>query len=298
MKLISNKYFIRTFAILLLTSISSIISTCDLKQGCIMRKKFLTYITYQNKHGDPVPSKTTLNYKIIYVFLDKMIIYGSSKAADARIEPEEKTSKPEDEEKIERIINFGEIILDCDKNHNKLCHISEYNGLMEKPIFKEIKKGIINSPDIKCIVIPFFENGYKLVHEKMAFTCVSDSKQIQELIEFKNSVSRLIEAFQSNLSRDRFSSFNGLLRKQGNFVTFRSNKQIPVIGRLYGKAINLITNDEKATFLDSFSLYQLRASNAYFVKTLLKKKKIKDDWNSGFDTKPSDDCCLAFPGGN
>jgi hypothetical protein len=163
---LTNTKLLKPILLLILYTISSVISECDLKQGCLMRKKFLTYVTYQNKHGEPVPSKTILNNKIVYVFLDKLIIYGSAKAADARIEPEVAASKKEDEEKIERIINFGEIILDCGKTHNKLCHISEYNGLMDKPIFQEIKKGIMNSPDIKCLVIPFFENGYKLVHEK------------------------------------------------------------------------------------------------------------------------------------
>jgi hypothetical protein len=90
------------------------------------------------------------------------------------------------------------------------------------------------------------------------------------------------------------------MRKQGKFISYKNNKQVPVIARLYGKEIVLISNDEKATFITNFSLYQLRLmkKNTALVKDLIKKGLLKDDWSNSFDTKPTDDCCLGFPGGN
>jgi len=167
---------------------------------------------------------------------------------------------------------------------------------MQKPIFKVIQKAIVNSPDIKCLVIPFFENGYKMVHEKMVFVCANEMSQLFDLIHFKNSFSRIIENFQYIMSSDRYSSYNGLLRKQSKFITFVDDKPEPVIARLYGKNIILISNDAAARFIKDFSLYQLRKSGAFIVSKLIKAGKINETWNSKFDVKPSEDCCIGLRG--
>ena len=77
------------------------------------RQKFISYVTVLNKDGIPQPKLSITNYKVIYIFTDRIAFYSSSASGDATLEPEDTVTKiPKIEAKIERVINFGEIILD------------------------------------------------------------------------------------------------------------------------------------------------------------------------------------------
>ena len=176
---------------------------CELRQGCILRSKFFAHVNYQHQNGKALPLKSALNYKIIYLYKDRLIFYSSTKSTENGLELENILTKKTDEMSVERIINFAEIILDCGKFKNKLCHAQNYPPIMSVPYFKKIKKRISTNPDIKCIAIPFYENAYKLSHEKTAFVCINEMRQMIQLIDFKNTLSRAIEAYQMKLADDR-----------------------------------------------------------------------------------------------
>jgi hypothetical protein len=262
-----------------------------------MRKKFFSYVTYQNQDGSKNEQKTSISNKLILVYTDKIIFYSSSESGSSSIENEKPMNKQQDEESIERIINFSDIILDCGFDHNKLCHAENYPQILNVPTFDIVKRAIPDHPGIKCLTLPFFENSYKKSHEKIAFICVRDSRLLKDLIEFKSSLSRAIESFQMRINSDRFNAFNGLLRKQIPIISFVDNKPVPSIARLYGKKIILVSNDKSSSFISEFSLYQLRNRRAYTAHEAVKLGILDQDWNGEFEASPTDDCCLVFPGG-
>ena len=273
-------------------------SKCDIKLGCIMRVKYYSHVSFQSQTGQPLPIKSSLNYKIIYVYNDRMVFYSSQKSTEIALELERERTKLVDESNIERTINFSNIILDCGKYLNKLCFAQNYPDIETIPFFNKIKKAIPTNPDIKCIVIPFFENSYKQSHDKVAFICIHEIRQIKELIQFKNSLSRAIEQNQRNLADDRFNGFNGIRRNQNKFIFFKNNKPVAVIGRLYGKKISLLTNDKFTAHIKDFSLLEIRNSGVYFVNEAIKKGKLMSNWNKDYELPATDECCIVFPGGN
>jgi len=206
-------------------------------------------------------------------------------------------TKKIDEMNIERIINFSEILLDCGRYKNKLCHAQNYPQIEALPFFKKkLTKVIPTNPDIKCLTIPFFENSYKMSHEKIAYICIYEMRQLIQLIDFKNSLSRAIEGYQYKLGQDRFSSFNGLRRTQQAFFYFLDNKPKQVLARLYGKRIDLITNDKSAGFVADFSLYQSRFGGVYYVSDALTRGYIPLTWNKHYELPTLAECCLVLTG--
>lgn len=277
-------------------------NTCKKEHGCLLRTKYFSYVSFQSQAGLPVPYKSSFDYKIIYVFEDRLVFYRSSIPMESGLEMELKSEIPKavDEANIERIIYFSEITLDCGEFYNRLCYAGDYPQIQKLENYKKIESKINTSPDVKCIVIPFFENSYKVAHEKVAFICVEDIKQILELIKFKQFLSRTIESNHFLLGSDRFNSFNGLLRNQTPFIYFSSNskKSLNVLARLFGKKVILVTNDKVTHAIKEVSLYQYYNEGVYSVKGAIKRGLINNEWNNDLDIHPFDDCCLVFPGGN
>jgi len=271
---------------------------CEFKTGCLMRKKYFSYVTFQDINGDKQETKTFPTYKIIYVYTDRIVFYTSTQGVSPSIEKEKTVSKMTDESNIERVIYFTDIILDCGSSQNQLCYAGNYPQILKLKTYKLIQKYIPQSADIKCFTVPFFESSYKLKHEKVAFLCINDLRGLESLIKFKNRLSRTIDKYQMKLGGDRFNSYNGLLRKQRPFIYLKNLiTPIPVIARLFGKKIVLVKNDKSASYVEEFSLYQLSQSKIYQVDKAIKKGIVKNDWNINLEVKPSGDCCLVFPGG-
>jgi len=152
------------------------------------------------------------------------------------------------------------------------------------------------NPDIKCLIIPFYENSYRMKRDKVAFVCIQDIRQLIQFIEFKNSVSRWVERFQMRLSEDRFNPFNGILRTQAKMIYFSENKPKPVYARLYAKRIVLVTNDKATAYIKDYSLYQSRKTGGFFADEAIKMGRLSNNWNKDFEWAVTPDCCLVFPG--
>lgn len=285
------------FAILcFLNEISQISCDCTIKKGCLTRKKFMSYVTIVNKDGKPIISRSIMNYKIVYVFTDRLVFYTSLDSGSASLEQETEVEEKEQESKIERIINYGEVILDCGKYKNKLCHAQEYRGIEKISSFKIPQKIIPNNPDALCILIPFFENGYEKIHDKIAYICGTEAKDMYNIISFKQYLSRQIEKYQLIVSLDRYNGFNGLLRKQMNVVLKTNVGAKSGYAKIFNKGINFYSDTK---LIKNYSFYQLRkhAHRAMKVKEGLVLNKIPKDWNQGFQSSPPlPECCIYLDG--
>jgi hypothetical protein len=282
-----------------LSIITQINTQCNAKFGCLARQKFMAYVTVQSRDGKALPLRTTFNYKVVYVFTDRLVFFTSKDSGSAALESEDTSLTIEDiEAKIERVINFAEILLDCGKYHNKLCHGQEYPGLDKLPSFDVVKKEIQSNADVLCITIPFFENGYQKLHEKIAYICGTAAKDLYNIISFKNFLSRKIEFYQLRMSADRYNAFHGLLKKKGKFITFIEGKPTPVIANFYDNNLEIVKNDQSKEFLQNYSLYQQRGvkQGAFMVNEALKKSRIPANWNDGMSPSPNPECCIYFSG--
>jgi hypothetical protein len=286
------------FCLCFLILINNINSDCKAIYGCLARQKFMSYVTVQGKDGDAFPLRSIMNYKIVYVFTDRIVFYTSSDAGSTALEPEENEDINKVEAKIERAIHYGEILLDCGKYHNKLCHAQEYPGIDKNESFKLVQKTVTSNADVFCLTIPFFENGYMKHHEKMAYICATNSKELYNIITFKNYLSRRIEHYQLKMSADRYNGFNGLIKKRNKFMIRQNNKTLNVNGKIFNGYITFTTNDEERKFISQYSLYQQRDHNngAWIVNQGIEKKKVPDDWSTGFSPVPPADCCIYFKG--
>jgi hypothetical protein len=137
--------------IVIISMFNNIMSECNIKFGCLARQKFMTYVTVQGKSGEALPSRTIMNYKNIYVFTDRIVFYTSADAGSAVLDPEDNNAPIDKiEAKVERVIQYGDILLDCGKFHNKLCHGQEYPGIDKLESFKVVKKTIPTNADV-CV---------------------------------------------------------------------------------------------------------------------------------------------------
>jgi hypothetical protein len=302
MKIIKNlhkkSYLIISLLLLIsllsLTKIKSFDCTPDI--GCLGRHKYMSYVTVVSKEGKPLLSQSITNFKVIYIFKDRLVFYSSSDTGNASLEAEDNSSIDMIESKILRVINFGDIILDCGKFKNQLCHAQEYKGIDQIESFKLVKQTARTVPESLCILIPFFENGYKLMHDKIAFICGTQVKDLYDIISFKHSVSRNIEFYQLNNSLDRYSSSNGLLHKQLNMIINAGGKPKTVLAKFFNKGISFIDTELKLLHF-YFSFNDLRKSGfgPFRVKEGLKKDKVPKDWGKGLSS-PVPDCCIYFHG--
>jgi len=287
------------FAICCLLSISAVYSQCSLnKNGCDSRYKFKSYVTAVDKSGSAYETQPILEYKIIYLFTDRLVFY-KSKDQSPMLKEDDLYDSPSDKEmNIERVIFFGEIILQCGKFQNKLCHVEQIPNFEKFTSYGVINKEIANSK-VQCIVIPFYENAYKDKDQKMAYICNSNPSEMYELIKFRNSISRKIEATHFLLSLDRFNGIHGILRKTEKFITVHKKHTVEVIGKIYDKGIYLIKNDKTQNFVKYYSFYQQRTekTGAYLVRDIQGTDTLPPNWWQGFEEEPSpDNCCIYFRG--
>jgi len=286
------------FLIYILNLAAFIESQCSTKNGCLIRKKIMSYVTVVGKNGKPNIKRSAINYKILYVFTDRLIFYSSPNPASAALEAETPLQLNEQESRIERVIFYGDIILECGKYKNKLCHAQEYRNKDQIESFKLIQKKLKNNPDALCLLIPFFENEYHKSHDKIAYLCGTEIKDLYNIISLKQYLSRQIETYQLKIALDRYNGFNGMLRKQFNVVLKTKEGQKPVIAKIFIKGIVFNKNDLTAEMIKYFSFYDLRkyAYGAFKVKDGLAKKKIPNNWSEGISPQPHPDCCIYLKG--
>ena len=88
--LIKTKSFVLfiLYTICLLNLITNVYSECSIKKGCLIRKKFMSYVTVLEKDGKPSIGRSLMNYKVLYIFTDRLVFYSSSDSGSATLEPD------------------------------------------------------------------------------------------------------------------------------------------------------------------------------------------------------------------
>jgi len=279
--------------------ISSVQSQCSLsRNGCDSRFKFKVYITAVAKDGAAVSLVDKPEYKIIFLFTDRIVFYKTEDKSPMLSLDDSSHSQSKLEESIERVIYFGEVILECGGSKNKLCHVEQTPNYEKKPSFYEVRK-YFPHPGTQCIILPFFESVYKDRDQKIVYICEDSISKIYNLIQFNNLISRKIERFQFLLSMDRYNTFHGILRLTEKLITVYNNQMVSVIGKIYNRKIIFLKNDKSKEYLFSYPFVQqsTQRTGAFIVKDIQGTGQLPSTWWEGFPDEPSpDSCCIYLKG--
>jgi hypothetical protein len=252
-----------------------------------------------NSKLDKMGKEITSNfqYKNIYTFPDRLVILSSDLPESRNPDPEKELNMQAMEEKIERVIHFSDIILDCPGYSNKLCHVKHYPGIEKFASFNEVKSQV--NSDMLCIVVPFYDNLFQDISKKVIYVCAGSTvhEDIIKFLQFKNELSRDIDYYQVQTTADRYSGTNGQLKAHDKFITVINNLQETVIAKLYNTSISMTKTDGK--FLKTYSLYQQRLpeNGAYTIAKAKELGLLAEDWTKTFQNgTPAAECCVYFKG--
>jgi hypothetical protein len=258
----------------------------------------MTYVTSVDKTGSAASTPTKTEYKIIYLFTDKIVFYKTEEQKPMLKNDDLSHTSVEMETNIERIIYFGEIMLQCGGSYNKLCHAGQLPNFEKLNSYNTVKT-VISDAKVLCIVIPFYENAYKDKDQKLAYICETSTSKLSEFLKFKNLISRKIEKYQFLLSMDRFNGIHGILRKTENFITVFKKSPLNVIGKIYDKGIIIVKNEKSQEFVRYYSFYQQRTevTGVSIVKDVQGTDMLPPNWWNGLEDEPTqDNCCMYFKG--
>lgn len=300
MKLITNKLKLILLSFTCLAFLLVLTSQqCSEKVGCIERKKFITYVTSISNDGETSKIVSDVNYKIIYLRDSALSIVDSVTPNDKIIEKETNINYGTNASRIVRIISYSQMILDCGKLRNKFCLVEEYHD--KKRLVKAIegiKKMMSKNIQYNCIVIPFFEYGYVDDQDKVALLCLPESKDLYDVMKFRDELSHIIEKVQVNEANNKDSSFNGIERPIHKFITYNPKKMAVAVNTQIKQNIIYMWNDDYS-WIKSYSLYEQKGIEGFAcpVSTALAKKPQKlAKWNSGLKPQPKPDGCLFLGG--
>jgi hypothetical protein len=257
--------------------------------------KFKVFNSKIDKMGTEKPSD--FKYKKLYTFKDRLVIMTSDNPETRNPDLEREMNIQETEERIERIINFSDIMLNCGGFNNKLCLVKDFPGI-EKISYSAIKAGT-KYCESSCLIIPFYDNLTTDINKKVVYICAGSNvhDDILKFLTFKNELSRDIDAYQLQVFSDGNSSSNGQLRTEEKFVTVVNNIQENVTAKIYNTAILMTNQDWK--LLKSYSLFQQRLveNDIYTIAGAKEKGILTDEWIRVFQNgSPISDCCLYLKG--
>lgn len=268
---------------------------CSANMGCVMKKKFFGYVSTINNVGEGNELESNINYKNVFVFKDKIAFYKASLPQENVAEPEiTNINKKINESNIIRVIPFRHITLECGYFKTSICHAKKLPNIAKSKSFNLIKAKIANADD-KCIAFSFFDEAYKDISEKIAVLCITDPRQVKDLLQFKNDLARTINKYQLLQANNRYDASGGIVFKKGHYIAFVNNKPTNVIAKIKSKAILLVTDDAKEDFVKNIELLGLRNSGVYQLREATEKKKLKEGWNDSLSIPPPPDCCIVLP---
>ncbi len=285
---------------LLIIMLFSLFSTlycydCDQNLGCLLKKKFYGYISSISTRGDSRKMESNINYKNIFVFRDKITFYKASLPQENISEQEiQDLNKEMNEAHIEREIPFRHLTLECGKFQTKVCHAKNLPTITKSDAFKKIKAKIANADD-KCVAFSFFDNAYSDVSEKLAILCITDPRQVKELLAFKSFLSRTVSRYHLLEANTRYDSSSGIEVHKGHYISYIGNKPTQVFASIRSKSILLTTDDKKKSFLKNIQLLGLRNTGAYSLRKASELKKLKEGWSDNLSSPPPLDCCIVMP---
>jgi len=268
---------------------------CSQELGCQLKKKFYCFVSSSGTRGETKKLESTINFKNVYVFKDKIVFYKAKLPQENRAELEiPNLNRGMNEAYIERLIPFRHIILECGKFQTRICHSKDLPAITKSEEYKVIRKEIENADD-KCVAFTYYDRAYKTEGEKTALICVTDTGQINELLAFKNFLSRSISEYHLEEANNRFDASEGIEIFKDHYITYKNNKPIQVKADVRGKSILLTTDDDKNEYVKSIQLIGLRNSGAYSIQRANELKKLKEGWADQLNFPPPQDCCIVLP---
>ena len=78
---INTVFKVIIYLTIILLLITQTYSQCVKEIGCQSRTKFLSYVTVTSKDNKPLPLQSKIDYKLIYVFNDRLVFYTSKDPA-------------------------------------------------------------------------------------------------------------------------------------------------------------------------------------------------------------------------
>jgi len=295
----SYKLLILTFFISMLATIYSF--DCDQNLGCLLKKKFYGYISASDTRGKAHKLESNIDYKNIYVFRDKIVFYKASL-------PQENVSEPDvqdlnsmmNESYIERLITFRHVLLECGRFRTRICEASQQPLINQSKEFQIIKSRIANAND-KCVTFSFIDSAFRETEEKIAILCITDPRQVKDLISFKNVFSSVVSEYHLKEANTRYDASEGIEIAKGKYISYINNRPMPVIVSMRSKGILLVTDDKlvkddkKKDFFKTIDYISLRKSGAYTLRRATEIKKLRDGWSDSLSTTPPLDCCIVMP---
>lgn len=301
MKLIKNsKYLKLALTVIFLIQLFSIsLQQCNSGSGCIQRNKFLVYTTSISNIGETSAMVSDVNYKVVYLLNTGISIMDSTNPNDKMMEQEVGLTYGTASSRLIRKIPYGQIVMDCGKFRNKLCEVENYpdKERLEKAL-DGIKKTMSENVETNCIVIPFFEFGYTDPKDKISLLCLPESKDLYDVVKYRDFLSSTIETIQINEANTRSSTFNGIERPVHKFITYKGDKTSVAVD-VQVKSNIIYLNNEDYSFVRSYSLYELKNSDGFsspITAAIARKPAKMKDWNLGLKPQPRTDCCLFLGG--
>lgn len=300
MKINIKKLFANTlFVIIIFGLFIKTNQQCSTNSGCIQRNKFITYVTSISLDGEISKDVSDVNYKIIYLLKTGISIVDSTNPNDKILENEVGINYGTNASRIVRKIPYSQIVLDCGKFRNKLCEVGNYPDKDRLIKAKEgIKKSISENIESNCIVIPFFEFGYSDPQDKIALLCLPESKDLYDIIKFRDFLSTTIELIQIKEADNKASTFNAIERPVHKCITYNAQK-LSVAVSTQIKQNKIYMWNEDSTWVKNYSLYEQKNPDGFacpVTAALAKKPEKLSNWNLGLKPQPKADCCLFLGG--
>jgi hypothetical protein len=269
---------------------------CDQNLGCLLKKKFYGYVSNADTRGVGHIMESNINYKNVFIFKDKIVFYKAKLPQENIAEQEVQNLNPQmNESYIERLIPFRHLILECGKYQTRICHTKDLPKISQSTEYTTIKTKIANADD-KCVAFTFYEYSFQKVSEKIAVMCVTDSRQVKELIAFKNFLSNTVANYHLLEATTRYDASSGIELASGHFISYIKSKPIKVYASLRSKSIYLTTDDSKKEYVKNIKYIGLRNTGAFSVKKANELKKLKEGWADKLSSPPPESCCIVLPG--
>jgi hypothetical protein len=242
--------------------------------------------------------ESNVNFKNVFVFNDKIVFYKAKLPQENLAEQEiSNLNSQMNESYIERLIPFRHLILECGKFQTRICHAKDLPDITKSEEYKVIKSKIQNSDD-KCVAFTFYEYAFNDVAQKIAVLCITDSRQVKELLSFKNFLSRTVANYHLLEAITRYDSSTGIELANGHFISYVKNRPIKVFASLRSKGIFLTTDDSKQEFVKNIKYIGLRNTGAYSIKKAVELHKLRDGYADKLSIPPPHDCCVVMPSKN
>jgi len=93
--------------------------------------------------------------------------------------------------KLQRVIGFDQVSLDCNVDGNKLCTVKELQAI--EPTFTPVESvKAFNGYQDKCLVVPIIDNTERPTNQELFYLCYQNALQSQVYLD-RSKFSRMID---------------------------------------------------------------------------------------------------------